>query len=329
MKKKHEKSACCRADIIKYGNKRRQCVECRRTWSVWKKRRGRKRKRIGANLARAFLNREIASLAALARKRNCSEAHVQETFRKSRECFIQKTSWPIVPQGDLIIVADGVMEMIERRWHTVYLMLVRSLSSNTAVILPSLIARGTETALGWRMAMDTIPVSVMNRIRAIVCDGHRGLVGAGLRNRWVIQRCQFHLLARIQSRRSRFRIARNKKEAEAIFAHVRVVLSSTDETAVNASLVTLEQIGWKSTSPEIRNVLSGFVKNYRDYRSYLTHPSLHLPTTTNTAECLASAVADLKQRMRGFPTLRSFERWIIALLKFKKQIACNGFRQQN
>lgn len=254
---------------------------------------------------------------------------MQALLRKSRDRFIALTRWPSIPEGDLLLVADAVVELIERRWHTLYLLLVRSAAGTGAIILPPLMLPGTETAPGWRMAMDTIPTSAMSRILALVCDGHVGLVQEGYWRKWVIQRCHFHLLARIQSRRSRFRIARHKEEATEIFAHTHRVLSCTDEAVVAASLLVLEEISWNSTSPEIRKVLSGFVKNYRDYRSYLAHPSLHLPTTNNTAECLASMIADLKQRMRGFPTLRSFERWVIALLKFKKQIACNGSHQPN
>ena len=329
MNKKHEKSACCQAVIIKYGNKRRQCVGCRRTWSVWKKRRGRKKKRIDTNLAQAFLRREIASQIALAKQRRCSEALVQKTLQSSRDVFIRTTAWFAIPAGDLILIADGVVEMVERQWHTIYLMLVRPVSGRDAVILPPLMLSGTETASGWRKAMDTIPVSVRCRILAIVCDGHRGLVSEGFWRRWVIQRCHFHLLARIQSRRSRFRIARHQEEARMIFKHAHAVLASTDEVAVTRALVALEDTGWQSTSPEIRKVLSGFVSQYLDYRSYLKYPDLHLPTTNNTAESLASMIADLKRRMRGFPTFRSFERWIVALLKYKKTIACNGFHQQN
>ena len=163
----------------------------------------------------------------------------------------------------------------------------------------------------------------------MISDGHLGLVHEGLWRGWVIQRCHFHLLARIQSRRSRFATARNRKEAEEIFRLARIVLAHADETAIQQPLVRIEEIGWNSTSPEIRKVLSGFVKNYQQYRSYLRHPELHLPITNNTAESLASSIADLKHRMRGFPTLRSFSQWIVALLKFKKSIACNGFPQQN
>lgn len=329
MNKKHEKSACCRADTIKYGKRRRQCAECKRTWSVWQRRRGRKKKRTNKTFVLAFLNREVASLACMAKKRRCSEAYLQEMLRRSRDCFIQETLWSAVPAGDLLLVADAVVKFVEHRWHTVYLMLVRPVDGTKAIILPPLIIPGTETAPNWATAITTIPASLLNRVKAIVSDGHVGLVYEGSRRGWVVQRCHFHLLARIQSRRSRFATARNREEAEEIFRLVRTVLAHPDESVIQQTLMQLKEISRYSTSPEIRKVLSGFVTNYRQYRSYLVFPELHLPTTNNTAESLASSIADLKQRMRGFPTLQSFTQWIIALLKFKRSITCNGFYQQN
>lgn len=281
------------------------------------------------NLVRAFLNREIASLAFLARKRKVSEAFLQSELKKSRDAFNANTPWPAIPDGPLLFIADAVVEHVEGAWRTVYLMLARPVEGNRATILAPSIQLGTETVAGWRHAVDTLPPGVIARIQAIVSDGHNGLVLEGRWRNWVIQRCHFHLVARIQSRRSRFRIARHIKEAKNIFKQVYLVLRSLEEARVQESLVVLEEIGWTSTSPEIRKTLSGFVRNYQDYRSYLRHPELHLPTTNNTAESLASTIADLKHRMRGFPTFQSFEQWVIARLKFKQTIACNEFRQQH
>lgn len=254
---------------------------------------------------------------------------MQDTLKKSRDLFIAVTPWHPVPKGQLVMVADGVVEYIEGHWYTVYLMLVRAVDATEAVILPPIIKRGTETAAGWKVAIDSLPETVRKHIIALICDGHNGLVTEAKWRGWLLQRCHFHLLARIQSRRSRWKIARHKVEAERIFQQVRRVLEHPSEGELTESLSILEEIGWTSTSPEIRKVLSGFVRNFRDYRLYLKRPDLNLPTTNNTAESLASSIANLKYRMRGFPTLNSFTRWIIALLKFKKKIACNGFHQQN
>lgn len=329
MSKIHEKSTCCLAGIIRWNRKRRRCIACGKTWSVWRKRRGRKQIRVDTNLAEEFLNRDIASLASVARKRRCSPARMQNALKKSRDMFTQITSWQSVPEGQLIMVADAVIEYIERHWRTVYLMLARTIDDTEAVILPPFIISGTETAAGWKMAIDSLPETVKKRVVALVCDGHNGLLAEAKWRGWLLQRCHFHLLARIQSRRSQWKIARHKAEAETIFHHVRRVLEHPDEHKITDSLAVLEEIGWTSTSPEIRKVLSGFVRNFGDYRLYLNRPDLRLPTTNNTAESLASSIADLKRRMRGFPTLHSFTSWIIALLKFKKKVACNGFHQQN
>lgn len=329
MNKKHEKSVCCHEKSIHWGKKRRRCVRCGKTWSVWKKQRGRKKKRVDTKLARAFLNRDIASLSSIARKRNCSPAHMQNMLKKSRDLFTLVTPWQPVPRGQLIMVADAVIEYVGSHWHTAYLMLVRATDDTESVILPPLIIRGTETADGWQQAIDSLQESVRKRVVALVCDGHNGLLTEAKWRGWLLQRCHFHLLARIQSRRSRWKIARHKAEAEKIFHHVRHILEHPNESELTESLSILEEIGWVSTSPEIRKVLSGFVRNFRDYRLYLKYPNLHLPTTNNTAESLASSIANLKYRMRGFPTLDSFTRWIIALLKFKKKVTCNGFHQQN
>lgn len=254
---------------------------------------------------------------------------MQSELKKSRNAFNADTHWPAIPDGPLLFIADAVVEQIKGVWCTVYLMLARPVEGNRATILAPSIQPGTETVAGWRRAIDTLPPAAIARIQAVVSDGHNGLVLEGRWRNWVIQRCHFHLIARIQSRRSRFRIARHIEEARNIFRQVYIILQSREEARIHKSLVMLEEIGWTSTSPEIRKTLSGFVRNYQDYRSYLVHPELHLPTTNNSAESLASTIADLKHRMRGFPTFQSFEQWVIALLKFKRTIACNEFRQPN
>lgn len=177
--------------------------------------------------------------------------------------------------------------------------------------------------LGWHRAFDSIDLKARIRIKAIVCDGHRGILLETNDRNWSIQRCHFHLLARIQSRKSRFAIARNKDEAHYIFRHVNIVLKSRNDRDVQTSLNLLEEVGWLSKSKEIRNILKGFTTNYRDFRSYILHPGLRLPTTNNTAESLASLIAHLKNRLRGFPTMNSFAKWVIALLKFRQQMKCN------
>ena len=327
MNKKHEKSACCRAQIIKYGKRRRQCVSCKKTWRVWKCSIGRKKKRVNHNLIKAFLNRETIAISKSSEKRGLPESTLQDALRRSRDDFLLHEQYARIPAGDLVMVADAVIELIKGKWITTYLMLLRSVSGDVAVILPPFFRRGTETYEGWSEAFKTIPHTAQIRIKALVCDGHIGLVEGAKWRKWVLGRCHFHLLARIQSRRSLSFIARNKKEAEVIFSNVRVVLYGRNDQKILTSINVLEEISWVSSSPTIRATLSGFVKHHEDYRSYLKYPELQLPITNNTAESLASLIGGLKYKLRGFKTENSLKSWITALLKFKKKIKCNGFHQ--
>ena len=329
MNKKHEKSACCRAKIIKYGERRRQCVSCQRTWRVWERTRGRRKKRPNRNLVKAFLDRETIAISKNAAKRKQPESTLQDALRRSRDAFLLHEQYAPIPSGDLIMVADAVIELIKGKWITTYLILLRSISGDTAVILPPFFRGGTETYKGWSEAFEAIPQTAQIRIKALVCDGHVGLVGEARERMWVLGRCHFHLLARIQSRRSLSFIARNQKEAGIIFSNVRTVLYDKNERSILSSLDVIEEIGWISRSPTIRTTLSGFVKHHQDYRSYLKYPDLHLPITNNTAESLASLIGDLKYKLKGFKTENSLKSWISALLKFRKKMKCNGFHQPN
>lgn len=320
----HAKSPCCGETIIHFGNRRRQCVGCGRTWRVRGRRRGRPRRRVLTDIIIKFLEHTVPSLQALSVRAGAPRSTFQARIARALETFCRQTPWPTIPSGSLILVADAMVKMIERKWTTSYFMLLRSRDDNRAFIAQPFVRLGAEVAGGWRIAIDTLPESVRSRIVALVCDGHGGLITEAKWRSWPLQRCHFHLLLRIQSRRSRWKIARHNAEAEAIFRHVRRVLAHPHESELAHSLNALEEIGWTSSSPEIRKVLSGFVRNYRDYRLYLRHPEWRLPTTNNTAESFISCVKSLRQRARGFRTLRSLMQWTEALIKHKRFILCNG-----
>lgn len=322
MKKKQEKSSCCDGNIIGHGAKRKKCVACGRTWSLWKKKRGRKKVRADVNIVQQYLNGERASSARMSTRRKVSESSIQNRVTRSRDVFIRTTPWREVPDGDLILIADAVVELIGRSWMTAYLMLVRSVEGDTAVILPPRFIRGRETPAGWSEAIDGIDPAILSRIKALVCDGHAGLTSQSMWRKWLLQRCHFHLIASIRARRARTPMARHHGEAHTLMAHARIILTDPDERTVTASLSVIEEVGWLSSSKIVRKVISGFVRNHRDYRTYLEHPKLNLPTTSNSAESVASLIGNTKRRLRGFKTARSFELWVVATLKLKGVVKC-------
>src|SRR3990167_1503103 len=66
MKKLHAKSPCCRARVVKFGARRRQCAFCKKTWRLRKKKRGRSRLRGNSPLLLRFPNHVIGSSKARA-----------------------------------------------------------------------------------------------------------------------------------------------------------------------------------------------------------------------------------------------------------------------
>lgn len=329
MKKLHEKSPCCQGQIRRFGQRRRQCVACKRTWRVWRKKRGRKKYRISADFLVGYLGHQIPSLRGLAKRRSLSEAVLKYRLKKSRQKFVAKTPWPILPQEkQLIAIADAMVQYTQNGWHTFYFILIRATKNNQAVVAKPYIRKGTETYDGWSEALEELPHKVRSSIAALVCDGHGGLVNCARKYGWLIQRCHFHLIARLQSRRSKWRTGRHQEEGKRIYSLVKRVLTIKNKKAILRALMELEEIGWLSSSPEIGRTLSGFVKNYEDYRTYLKYPELNLPKTSNTAESFIGCIRKLCQRTRGFASLYSLKEWIEALIKYKKFIKCNGVRNQ-
>lgn len=329
MKKLHEKSPCCGANFVKFGGKRRRCKKCGKTWTAWPRKRGRKKKRVSKSLAINFLQHAVGSAFARSKNKPISSRTMTRDITRSRNLFCSTTSWPKLPEpGPLILVADAVIKKVGRKHYTAYCMFVRSPKETEATILPPVIFPGGETQPMWRLAINSLPTAILPRIRAIVCDGHRGTVNYAKNHKWIIQRCQFHLIAAIQGRRSRWKHSRHRKEAEYIFNLVHQVLKDNDEVKIPALLLKIEDCALSTTSKELRRVLLGFVNNYEDFRNYFYHPELNLPTTTNTAESFISSIEELCHRLRGFPTLESFEKWIEALTKYRRKIKCNGCHQQ-
>lgn len=325
MNKKHAKSPCCGAKIIKYGRKRKQCTQCKKTWTIRPRRRGRKARRIIGRPVERFLRS-----GHLRKEQGISQrAKYLARLRVDRDSFNRKNLWHPVPQGQIILIADAIVRCYQGRWHTWFFMLVRAVDGKDAIILPPYHREGKETPDGWDEAIDTIPAEVQDRVKALVSDGHTGLMYAAKRHRWFVQRCHAHLLRAIQARRSRWSMGRHRDEATEVHALVKCVLEVRDEPQMKQVLMRIEEIGHATSSKILRKVLLGFVKSAENYRTYLAHPELNLPTTSNTAESLNALVGSLSFHARGFRSVDSLNAWISALCKERGMLKCRGKNQQN
>lgn len=324
----HEKSPCCRAVVRRFGGRRRQCRACGRTWRAWPRKQGRRHYRTSPQLVTSYLRREVPSRYALARLRGMSVSTLRDALIRSRDTFLLRTPWPPLPKAEpLIAIADAMVETFQREGtYTLYLILLRPVATSKAVIAEPVIGSGTETWQGWAMAFARLPNIQKAAIRALVCDGHRGLLAVAQDHHWLIQRCHFHLLAAIQGRRSRWIRSRHRAMGERLYRLVNHILTTRDQTTIMPALTKLESIAWDTRSPVLRKVLSGFITHYRDYRTYLEYPELHLPRTSNAVESLIGDVRHLCYRARGFRTVESLTQWVHALLKLKRTATCNGHK---
>lgn len=328
MNKKHAKCPFCGAKIIKYGARRKQCTQCEKTWTVRPKKRGRKARCITVTPVKKYLNHERVPLIRESRGTNVSSSR-SARLRKERDAFNKKQAWHPIPDGPLILIADAIVKYRNGLWHTWFFMLLRSVNGVDAVIVPPYYAEGREAYKEWSNALETIPPGTLKRVKALVSDGHRGLMSFASWHSWLVQRCHIHLIMAIQARRSRWSMGRKRNEGEELQVLTDCVLSDPCPKKVAKALERIEEIGWLTSSKMLKKVLQGFVTSAEDYRTYLNHPKLNLPTTSNTAESLNALVDDLSSRARGFRTVTSLNAWIIALCKDRGTIKCRGKYQQN
>lgn len=330
MKNLHAKSSCCGAKTLRFGERRRQCGSCQKTWRIRKKKRGRKRKRETETILIKYLKHEIPSLRGLAESRNKSEDKLNARMIRSRDLFLKHRPWPQLPKGkNLVVIADAMVKYIDKKWITFFFVAVKKTNDNFAYLARPAVMEGSETINSWPKVFEMLPQAVRANIKALVCDGHRGLVNSAKKNDWVLQRCHFHLIARIQGRCSKWKSGRNREEGERLYALVKTALGTKDEKELLRSIALLEEAGWFAKSKELRGVLTGFVNHYEDFRSYLKYPELNLPKTSNAMESFIGSIQELCHRARGFRTSSSLKKWIAAIIKNKKRITCNGFSQPN
>lgn len=328
MKTIHAKSPCCRGEFIRYGNRRRQCVKCSRTWRIRHKKRGRKKKRASKDFLKHYLDGSLPSIKSIAQRRGCTTETVRQDLRRARDLALRTVPWKWPPkESPLVAVVDALEERIQNIRYTVYLIMLKPTISSKAIICPPVILKGKEDSRGWKAAFQKIPISIQACIQAIACDGSVSIHSIAVRHNWPIQRCHFHLRLRINNYLSASPLSRHKAFAFLVHSTVTIMLNTRDQTRLARSRRHLIMLIQLSNSQGLKKVLRGFLENMEDYRTYLRYPELHLPTTTNAAESLVQCARDLFYQARGYRTPSSFMKWVKVLYLIKKDLNCRGFDQ--
>lgn len=326
MNSKHTKSSCCSARIRRFGHRRRQCVQCKHTWTIRPKKRGRPQRRFPIGIInKVLLNRYTISQLAQ-RKGAPNPPAFRYRFRQALRRFICRPPSQKIPYGPLIMLADAFWFRFKGKQWTLYLVAVKSCTGKHAVFLDPVLLAGKEGASRWQYVFRSIPVKIRKRILGIVIDNLRGMRLLTKYHHWVLQLCHFHLIFKLQfHRRGPRRALKGGKVREEIYRLIRMILEVPQGRQLNMASAKLRKLAKSSCGTRrMQAVVREFLNCVRYYRAYRVHPKLGLPTTTNAVESMGGVIRDLLRRNHSACSPAALFLWATALIRTRSKIVCNG-----
>ena len=323
MKHHTTNEACRHAQFIKYGSRRRQCVACRITWTVRAKKRGPKSvKRRIANLERTFIER--LTLAQQSRRVKISPNSLAKRHARTLTSLCERP-WPhATPRGHLILVMDAIWFRQGEKLTTVYLVGLRAVKEDELHFLRPILRPGHESRKRWREVIEGIPWKVQKRISAIVSDNFSGAGGIAREHGWTFQRCQAHLLLRLETlcgdNKRRVSFWKGRQELKRI---AYALMNTDNEAEVGKLADEFARLGDHRECPmKLRMIVTETLRHLREYRACYYHPELRLPATTNALENTNGRIRSLLNRSRGCRTPESLIHWITGFLYFNPTVKC-------
>lgn len=256
-----------------------------------------------------------------ARRRGIAPTTLRRRFRQALQWFVIHSAPPPVPAGRVVLLIDALWFRFRKERWTLYLLALKPLTHSTAWFLDPVVLPGMEALRGWRLALQTLPTALHDRIVALVSDGFRGSHTLAREHGWIHQRCHFHLLADLHGRRGRVQRVRGRPVREALYQHIRHVLVSPDEEDVRWRCEVLHRLVYDPDCPKrLQMYTREFVRNLELFRAYRHHPTLHLPTT-NVIEAMANV---LRTQLRSISTPHALRQWATAIIRLHPVMVCNG-----
>ena len=325
MNSSHAKSPCCGAKIYRFGSRRRQCSHCKHTWSIRRKKRGRKAWRGSPRLLETVL-RDGRTLKSLAPRCGLTRQALSHRFRRAMQQLVSRPRNLRLPTGPLVLVVDGLYFRFHRRHWVLYLMGVKPCHQNRAVFLDPLLLPERENARCWSRAFMTIPAPIHRRIRASVSDDIRGMISLARRRGWIVQLCHFHLISQLQgSRGRRKRKLVGRPVRERLYQLTRQALELPDGPRLQWVLKRLEKLVQQPMGSRVmRMAVREFLRRTKHFRAYRRYPELGLPSTTGTVEAMGRIIRDLMRQTRSISSPQALQLWATALIRMRPSVMCNG-----
>ncbi len=322
----HEKSACCRAKVYKFGNKRRQCSGCKKTWTVWPKKRGAKPSRPRHNLLRKVLVEKQSLFSPKLNRIDLTEAARSFRLQRTMKQFLKNTASNHIPVGKLILLIDALWFRFKKERYAMYIRALRPIKGDRATFLDPVLLKGRENHEDWSSIADSIPVKIKNRTIALVSDGFRGSSRIAKSHKWVFQRCHFHLFSQLQVNRGQWKKMPDSKLRERICKTMRKILAT--KTHLLKYLNKLIQLLNRQDCPRRLHAIGvELIRHHQEFRAYLNYPKLNLPNTTNSVESMNKIIRSSCRHLR---TPQSLILRSKCLIRLRKTIVCKSkIFQQN
>lgn len=322
-----QKNICThpRSHVVRYGGRRRKCLQCNRTFRIRSKKPGPKKKREKDLLARKVLrlNASVRGLADLS-----GRTYDIMRFRLHRSIAAWKRTHPPAEpfdesDGRLILILDGIYFPLEREEYVCQMILVRPVEGEFARLRGLVLAKGDESRERWEEALErTLTPLEESQICAVVADGSAGLVSLSNEREWAYQRCHFHLLKDLKNICGGHRGA-SRELRRKIVACVRAILDTPDEKVSQRLVKSLKRLIAHPECPgTVRRKISGFLKHMHRFRTCYVYPELYLPKTSNSAECVGRLIRERLGQMHGVNTMKALEYWLDVILREHPEIHC-------
>jgi len=317
----HAKSRCCNAQVRRFGKRRRQCINCKRTWRIRQKKRGRPHTRHSEHLLKRILI-DGHTFKDEARNFRIKTVSIAARFANALRAFVASPPPPL-PKGPYVLVVDGVYFKFQRKEWVLYLMAVKPIHSHRMYFLDPVLVKGRETIAAWEEAIATIPSDVNKQIRGLVSDGLRGFQGLATCHGWVHQRCHFHLLSSLVRGKGKRRYrTRGSSVRDEVLKAVRIMLADEPKSKRDRAFRALNRhIADPKCPTYVRKHILEFIEREQDFRTYLTHPTLNLPKTTNAMESSGKLVRAATKTAR---TPEALKLRATAFIRLKRSVVCNG-----
>lgn len=236
-------------------------------------------------------------------------------------------SSPAFPSGnaDLILLTDGIWFRFKGRQWVAYLLALKRPSDDYVAFIDPVIQCGPESKGRWINAIQTIPAEVQSRIRAVVCDNYAGSMTIARTNGWILQYCQFHLLASLHSKlglKHPRNVAAKPLRREG-YELVKTALE-TDDCEILAATISRIRVICDDPSLAWRygNILREFARRISAYRAYKDHPALRLPKTTSSLESMCSILRDMIRRARSLRNQETVILWLTVYIRLRPRVVC-------